>query len=120
MSNNLYLLDKEFLRQVDSYYQREVYAKVVSLDFDENPIAEITGNVTQGTINVNGDSAVRRTCSLTLVTSSVQVNEIDWSLRTKFRLYIGLKNFVDPEKYDDILWFKQGTYIITSFSSTLN
>ena len=120
MRNNSYLLDKDFLRQVDSYYQREVYAKVVSLDFDENPIAEITGNVTQGTINVNGDSAVRRTCNLTLVTSSVQVNEIDWSLRTKFRLYIGLKNYVDPDKYDDILWFKQGTFIITSFSSTLN
>ena len=118
MSNN-YLLDKEFLKKVDSYYQREVYAKVVSLDFDENPIAEIQGNVTQGTINVNGDSAVRRTCNLTLVTSSVNVNEIDWSLRTKFRLFIGLKNFIDP-KYDDILWFKQGTFVITSFSSQLN
>lgn len=114
--NNEYLLDKEFLKKVDSYYQREVYAKVISLDFNENPVAEITGNVTQGTINVNGDSAVRRTCNLTLVTSSVQVNEIDWSLRTKFRLYIGLKNFIDP-KYDDILWFKQGTFVITSFNS---
>lgn len=116
---NDYLLDKDFLKRVDQYYQREVYAKVISLDFDENPIAEITGNVTQGTININGDSAVRRTCNLTLVTSSVQVNEIDWSLRTKFRLYIGLKNFIDP-KYDDILWFKQGTFIITSFNSQLN
>ena len=116
---NDYLLDKDFLKQVDSYYQREVYAKVISLDFDENPIAEIQGNVTQGTININGDSAVRRTCNLTLVTSSVNVNEVDWSLRTKFRLFIGLKNFINP-KYDDILWFKQGTFVITSFNSQLN
>ena len=119
MKNN-YLLDKDFLKQVDEYYQREVYAKIVSLDLDENPIAEIQGNVTQGTININGDSAVRRTCNLTLVTSSINVNEIDWALRTKFRVYMGLKNFVDPERYDDILWFKQGTFIITSFTSQLN
>lgn len=117
---NDYLLDQDFLRQVDQYYQREVYAKIVSLDFDENPIVEIQGNVTQGSINVDGSSAVRRTCNLTLVTSSIQVNEIDWALRTKFRLYIGLKNFIDTDKYDDILWFKQGTFVITSFSSTLN
>lgn len=116
---NDYLLDKDFLKKVDNYYQREVYAKVISLDFNENSIAEITGNVTQGTINVNGDSAVRRTCNLTLVTSSIQVNEVDWSLHTKFKLLIGLKNFVD-DKYDDILWFKQGTYVITSFNSQLN
>ena len=115
MSN--YLLDKEFLKQVDSYYQREVHAKIVSLDFNENPVTEIQGNITQGTISVNGDSSVRRSCNLTLVTSSINVNAIDWALSTNFRVYIGLKNFIDPQKYDDILWFKQGTFIITSFSS---
>ena len=115
-----YLLDKEFLKQVDSYYQREVHAKIVSLDFNENPVTEIQGNITQGTISINGDSSVRRSCNLTLVTSSINVNAIDWALSTKFRVYIGLKNFIDPQKYDDILWFKQGTFIITSFSSQLN
>lgn len=117
---NDYLLDKDFLKEVDTYYQREVYAKLISLDFDENPIAEIMGNVSQGTININGDSAVRRTCNLTLVAGSVQVNEVDWALRTKFKLYVGLKNYIDTEKYDDILWFNQGIYIITSFSSQIN
>lgn len=117
MSN--YLQDKEFLKKLDSWPQREVYAKVISLSYAENPVAEITGNVTQGSINLDGSSAVRRTCSLTLVTTSVNVNEMDWALKTKFRLEIGLKNFFD-KRYPEIIWFKQGVYILTSFSSTLN
>ena len=119
-SSTNYLLDRDFLRRMDEYYQRKVYAKIISLDMDENPIAEITGNVQQGSINVNGASAVRRTCNLTLVTGSIAINELDWTLKTKIKVLIGLKNFIDPEKYDDIIWFKQGTYVLTSFSSQYN
>lgn len=116
---DLYLLDTTFLEQLIEQYSHKVYAKVIALTQDELPIAEITGNVIQGSINVDGSSAVRRTCNLTLVTSSIEVNNVDWSLHTKFRLSIGLNNYIN-NKYDDIIWFKQGTYIITSFSSTLN
>jgi len=89
------------------------------LNFDEDPIAEITGNITGGNINVDGSSSVRRSCSLTLVTNDVRINEIDWTLRTKFQALIGVKNDID-DRYDDIIWFPQGTFVITSFSSTLN
>lgn len=116
---DLYLLDTTFLEQLIEQYSHKVYAKVIALTQDELPIAEITGNVTQGNITVDGSSAVRRTCNLTLVTSSIDINNVDWSLHTKFKLSIGLENYIDS-KYDDIIWFKQGTYVITSFSSTLN
>ena len=62
---------------------------------------------------------MRRTCNLQLVTNVVRINEIDWSLRTKFSVYFGLENTID-DRYDDIIWFPQGIFVITSFSSVLN
>lgn len=112
------LLDKSFLLKLDQYRHKEVYAKVITLSVNGEPVSEITGNVTGGTVNINGSSAVRRTCNLTLVTNNIQVNDLDWGLRTKFKLSIGLKNFVDPQ-YDDIIWFPLGEYVLTSFSSSL-
>jgi hypothetical protein len=99
------LLDKEFLQKLDSFPTREVYAKVVALDLQDNPIEEITGRVTQGSINVDGSSAVRRTCNLTLNATEVNFSDFYWGFKTKIKLEIGLKNFVDS-KYSDIIWFK--------------
>ena len=64
---------------------------------------------------MDGASAVRRTCSLSMVTDNVKINDYYWGLNTKFKLDIGVENKVDPN-YPDIIWFKMGTYIITSFS----
>ena len=58
------LLDQEFLKQLFQYKEKELYAKIVALNFNEEPIEEITGKITGGSINVDGNSAVRRTCSL--------------------------------------------------------
>jgi hypothetical protein len=84
MSNAL--LDKNFLRQMDEWLEKEVYVKIISLDFNENPRSEIQGVATGGSINVDGSSAVRRTCSLNMVTANAQINELDWALETKFKL----------------------------------
>lgn len=111
------LMDKDFLKKLDEYNQREVFVKIISLDFSEKPRTEIQGYATGGSINVDGSSAVRRTCSLTMIAENARVNELDWALETKFKLEVGLKNFID-KKYGDIIWFPQGTYILTSFSSS--
>ena len=42
---------------------------------DEYPVEEITGKITGGSINIDGSSSVRRTCSLTLVADDVKVND---------------------------------------------
>lgn len=119
MSSSKVLMDKDFLKKLDEYNEREVYVKIISLDFAENPRSEIQGYTTGGSINVNGTSSVRRTCSLTMVTKNAMINEIDWALETKFKLQIGLKNYINPS-YDEIIWFPQGTYILTSFTFTSN
>ena len=114
MKNN-YLLDKEFLNKIDNDRNRIVYVKLISLDFDENPQEEILGRITSGSINVDGNSAVRRTCSLSLIANELDINQYYWGLKTKFKCFIGLENRVD-NKYPNPIWFPMGTYLITSFS----
>ena len=113
------LVDNEFLKKLHEFTEREVYAKVIVLDLDEQPIEKITGRVTQGSISVDGTSAVRRTCSLTLVAQDVNINEYYWGMNSKIQLYIGLKNFVD-DSYPEIIWFKQGLYLLTTFNTSQN
>ena len=112
------LLDNIFLEKLFTAYDREIYAKITALNFDEFPTEEISGKVTGGSINVDGTSACRRTCSLTLVANEVNINDYYWGLNTKFELQIGLTNRID-EKYPDIVWFKEGIYLITTFSTAL-
>jgi hypothetical protein len=73
--------------------------------------------VTQGSINVDGSSAVRRTCSLTIAAPNFNYNDYYWGLNTKFKLEIGLENHVDSN-YPDIIWFKQGIFLLTSFNTS--
>ena len=110
-----YLLDDNFLTQIDNDRNRVVYVKLISLDFDENPQDEIIGRITSGSINVDGASAVRRTCSLSLVANDLNMNEYYWGLKTKFRCFIGLENKINTE-YPNPIWFPMGSYVLTSFS----
>lgn len=112
-----YLLDKNFLKQLDIENQREIYAKIVSLNIHEEPIESIEGRVTGGSINIDGSSSVRRSCNLTLITQQININDIYWGFSNKFKLYIGVLNTIN-KKYDDIIWFPQGVYVINSFSSS--
>ena len=111
--------DEDFLNRLTLNRQRETYARITALTKDELPIEFIEGKVTGGSINIDGTSAVRRTCSLTLVAKDVNINDFYWGLKNKFKLEIGLKNHIDP-RYPEIIWFKQGLFIITSFSTSLN
>ena len=116
MSN--YMLDKEFLYELNQFKHKEIYAKIISLSFSEQPLEQIEGRITGGTINIDGDSAVRRSCNLSLVASDVNITDFYWGISNKFTLEIGVKNFINPN-YPEIIWFKQGKFVITSFNSAL-
>ena len=111
--------NKDFLLSLDLDRNKIIYARITSLDLLERPREIIEGEVTSGSINIDGASAIRRTCQLSMVSSDVIINDYYWSLDTKFKLEIGVQNNVDPS-YPDIIWFKQGIYIITSFSQALS
>lgn len=108
---------KDFLRKMDESQHKEKYAKITLLNNQELPIETVEGRITAGSINIDGNSAVRRTCSLTMVSEEPNYHSYYWTFNSKFKLEVGLKNDIDP-RYPDIIWFKQGIFIITSFSTS--
>ena len=113
----MYKTKEEIQEKIDKYF-KDCEGELL-LDKDENPIEEIEGRVTAGSINIDGNSAVRRTCSLSMVAKQVNINDFYWGLSSKFKLLIGLKNQINS-KYPDIIWFKLGTYVITSFNTSIS
>ena len=111
------LYDKEFLLKLDKSKNKTIYARITALQFNESPIEYIEGRVIGGSINIDGASAIRRTCSLTMVAQDFDYNDYYWGLNTKFKLEVGLENLVDST-YPDIIWFNQGIYLITSFNTS--
>jgi len=61
-----------------------------------------------------------------MVAADVNINDYYWSLKTKFKLEIGISNLLSNEysptfgKYPEIVWFPMGTYILTSFNTSLS
>ena len=110
-------MDKEFLEKLDEHRDREIYARIIALTFQETPVELIEGTVTGGSINIDGSSALRRTCSLSLVADKLDIDNFYWGIKSKFRLEIGLKNTVDINRYPEIIWFPQGTFVINSFNT---
>ena len=113
------ILDFTFLHELDSDRNRVTYARVTSLTIDGYPIERIEGVVTAGSITLDGDSAVRRVCSLSLTTGNFNINNVYWGLTTRVKIEIGIQNHLyGYEKYDDIIWFNQGVYVLTDFNTS--
>jgi len=118
MLNLPYLTDESFLSTVDSYLNKEHYAKVMVLDWNENLIAEIQGKITSGSINLNADSTVRRICNFNMV-AEARENDLTnieniISINKKFVLFVGYKNVWNKWKEHDIIWFPMGFYIFST------
>ena len=109
------MLDQFFLTKLDLTKDKQLYAKIILLNKNEEPIEEIQGRITAGSINIDGASAVRSTCSLTLISEKIDINNTYWTLNNKFRLEIGVQNKIDKQ-YPDIIWFNYGIFIFTSLN----
>lgn len=117
MSNNP-LYDVDFLTQLQQKQDKEIFARVTLLTWQETPIERIEGKILNGSINIDGSSAVRRTCNLTLVAQDININNFLWGLHSKFTLEVGLTNTINFT-YPETIWFPQGMYIITGFNSSV-
>ena len=116
MKNALY--DENFLLALEAKNERTVWARVTCLTSFEEPIEYIEGKVTGGSINIDGKSAVRRSFNITMIAKDVNINDFYWGLKTKVKLEIGLTNDIDT-RYPDIIWFKQGIFVLNSFNTSL-
>lgn len=111
-----FLNDKSFLLQLDNERNKRVFVKITILDRNELPIRDIEGQITVGgNISIDGSSAMRRTASVSFVAEEKNndLNDIDdlLSINKRVKLSIGLENNID-KKYGDIVWFKQGVFVI--------
>ena len=67
---------------------KKVFVKISVLAFNEEPIQDIEGIATGGSINVDGESSVRRTCSLSMIVKNDI--KIKLGLNSKFKFSVGL------------------------------
>ena len=114
-----FLQDQFFLKELENYPIKEQHLKVELLDFSENTIAEIQGKCVSGSLNLDGASSMRRTCTFSLIvdedTYDLTNVESMISINKKIKLYTGYTNFMDKYKaYGDIIWFPLGTFVIVS------
>lgn len=113
-----------FLTQIDNFVNQKQYVKITLLNWQEEPLKEIAGELTSGAITKDGSSAVRRTCTLSATVNpneySVDNVEMDYSINKKVFLEIGIKNYTDEYPEYPILWFPQGVFFISSFSISVN
>ena len=92
-----YLNDTDFIYTADLQKLQNQFIKITLLDWDENPLQEIQGIATGGSLSLNGSSAVRRTCSLNMTVKSVSDGAISdvnnlISINKKIFLEVGIVN----------------------------
>ena len=115
-----YLFNSDFLLEVDQMHIKTQYVKVTLLSWEEEAIEEIQGKVISGNVNLDGNSAIRRTAQLSLFIPSSEVDYTNAasliSINKKIKLEIGIKNTLNKYTDYDILWFPLGLYVVSSVS----
>lgn len=116
-----YLNDKEFLDQLQSQQVKEHFLKIELLDFQENVIKEIQGKATSGSLTIDGNSSVRRTCSFNLIVDedNFDITNVDneISINKKFRLFTGYTNTLQEyQSYGETIWFPLGVFVVGACS----
>lgn len=119
-----YLKDSVFLKKLDLENLKRYYVKIIVLAMDETPIQAIEGKISSGSINIDGNSSMRRTCNLTFLVEETEDNNlmnIDnlLSINKKIKIEIGIENIID-DRYDNIIWFNQGIFVINQPSISHN
>lgn len=119
-----YLNDIYFLLQVDNMQEKEQFVKITVLDKEEKPIKAIEGQVTSGSLNINGSSAIRRNGSISFVVTNEEEGipflQNLFFFNNRIKLEIGFTNTLDKYIEYKTLWFPLGTYIISKPSITNN
>ena len=99
-----HLYDREFLTQLTLQRHKTQYVRLKVFDKKKRPIEYLEGEITGGSINIDGAAAIRRTCSLNLtVAEDTEITDAYWSLTHEFEVEIGLENTIEPS-YDSIIW----------------
>mgnify|MGYP003497238272 CR=1 FL=1 len=101
-----FLNDRPFLKQIDCLRIKQQSVKITILSWNEEPIEEIQGRVTSGSLSISGQSSLRRTGSLTLQVSDrdndFQKIQYLLNVNKKVKLELGIKNTVPKYIYNTL------------------
>ena len=118
MSNPLF--DTDFLQQLDAIRNKKIFVAITAIDILGHPQETIEGLVQNGNLNIDGASAIRRSCSLTITANNnTEITDVYWAFKNQFKLEIGVENTIDI-RYPAIIWFPQGQFVINNFTKTQN
>lgn len=114
------LTRREFLAKLDDFINQKRYAKLTLLNWAEEPLKEIQGEIISGSLTKDGSSAIRVTGNLTTSVDarsySVEDANMDFAINKKIFIEVGIKNYTDEYKEYPILWFPQGVFFIKNFA----
>ena len=114
------LTRREFLAKLDDFINQKRYAKLTLLNWAEEPLKEIQGEIVSGSLTKDGSSAIRVTGNLTTSVDarsySVEDANMDFAINKKIFIEVGIKNYTDEYKEYPILWFPQGVFFIKNFA----
>lgn len=90
------------------------YVRITSLSNDDIARERIEGICSGGSINLDGASAVRRSCTLSINVSDPEhpINDAYWGFNNKFKVEQGVKDEITNETR----WYNMGVYIVNSYS----
>lgn len=110
---------RNFLSKIDSFVNQKRYVKITLLNWQEEPLKEIEGVITGGSMTFDGSSAVRRTCTMTTAVDAtsydVEDADEDFAIDKKIYLEIGIVNYTKEYPEYPVLWFPQGVFFIKNF-----
>ena len=119
--NYPYLNDLNFLTKIINIINPVYYTQVSLLNKQQELIRVVTGKTVSANINIDGNSAVRRTANLSFVMEEKDKDAQSlFQLNKKIYLQIGYQNFTEEYKQFPIIWFPLGMYVITNLSFSHN
>ena len=111
---------QDFLALIDDFVNQKQYVRITLLNWNENGIKEIEGELTSGSLSKDGASTVRRTGTLSATVNGSEYDvddaDMDFAINKKVFIEIGIKNYTNQYPDFPILWFPQGVFFITNFS----
>lgn len=111
---------RQFLQKIDDFLNQKQYVRITLLNWQEEGIKEIQGELTSGSISKDGASTVRRTCNLGCTVNGGEYNvddiKMDFSINKKVFIEIGIKNYTDEYPEYEYLFFPQGVFFITNLN----
>ena len=131
-----YLNYPEILSYIDELQYKVLFVRINVLDNEEYSLKSIEGYATDGSININGSSAVRRTGSVTVVTRYLEnsqrdntnleiMNEVTnmktlLAMNKRVSIEVGIENSGQNYQEFNIFWFPLGKFIISNAQVSYN